>query len=183
MARSAALNLILILLSGAAFAQGEEPVAEMDSWAGKASLGYLSTSGNTDTTSYSTKFEVGHTRNDWEHALHGASAGAEDGGDTTAENYQIGWRSAFLIGLLAGGALLNLSPAAVSQGAIAPPGLLVAAGLLVGFGARLANGCTSGHGVCGIARGSRRSITATGVFMAVGIATVTLLRHASGAGS
>ncbi len=54
---------------------------------------------------------------------------------------------------------------------------LVIAGLLVGFGTRLGSGCTSGHGVCGIARGSARSITATAVFMASAIATVFVLRH------
>jgi uncharacterized membrane protein YedE/YeeE len=55
--------------------------------------------------------------------------------------------------------------------------VLVAAGLLVGFGTRLGNGCTSGHGVCGIARLSPRSIAATATFMAAGFATVFVLRH------
>jgi len=50
-------------------------------------------------------------------------------------------------------------------------------GLLVGFGTRLGNGCTSGHGLCGIARLSKRSIVATGVFMATGAATVFVVRH------
>ena len=54
---------------------------------------------------------------------------------------------------------------------------LAVAGLLVGFGTRLANGCTSGHGVCGVARLSPRSVVATAVFVAVGIATVFVLRH------
>src|SRR5689334_11795304 len=54
---------------------------------------------------------------------------------------------------------------------------LAVPGLLVGFGTRLANGCTSGHGVCGVARLSPRSVVATAVFMAVGIATVFVLRH------
>ena len=58
--------------------------------------------------------------------------------------------------------------------------LLVAAGLLVGFGTRLGNGCTSGHGVCGMARLSRRSIFATATFMGVGFATVFLIRHGVG---
>lgn len=57
---------------------------------------------------------------------------------------------------------------------------LAAAGLLVGFGTRLANGCTSGHSVCGVARLSPRSLVATGSFMAVGIATVFVLRHLLG---
>lgn len=56
--------------------------------------------------------------------------------------------------------------------------LLVAAGLLVGFGTRLGNGCTSGHGVCGVARLSPRSIAATATFMAAAVATVFLMRLA-----
>ena len=59
--------------------------------------------------------------------------------------------------------------------------LIVAGGLLVGFGTRLGNGCTSGHGVCGIARLSPRSIAATVTFMAAGLATVLVNRHVIGA--
>jgi uncharacterized protein len=55
--------------------------------------------------------------------------------------------------------------------------LMIVAGLLVGFGTRMAGGCTSGHGVCGIARLSTRSIVATIVFMTSGIATVFVMRH------
>jgi uncharacterized protein len=55
--------------------------------------------------------------------------------------------------------------------------ILVVAGLLVGFGTRLANGCTSGHGVCGLARLSPRSFAATASFMAAGFLTVFLIRH------
>jgi uncharacterized membrane protein YedE/YeeE len=58
--------------------------------------------------------------------------------------------------------------------------LLVAAGLLVGFGTRLGNGCTSGHGVCGMARLSSRSVAATLTFVAVGFFTVFVMRHAIG---
>lgn len=58
---------------------------------------------------------------------------------------------------------------------------LAIAGLLVGFGTRLANGCTSGHGVCGVARLSPRSIAATITFMAIGAATVFVVRHIAGA--
>jgi len=61
--------------------------------------------------------------------------------------------------------------------------LLVAAGLLVGFGTRLGSGCTSGHGVCGMARLSPRSIAATITFMALGFATVFLVRHVIGDGA
>ena len=59
--------------------------------------------------------------------------------------------------------------------------LLIVAGLLVGFGTRLGNGCTSGHGVCGIGRLSLRSVLATATFMASGIATVFVTRHLVGA--
>ena len=60
---------------------------------------------------------------------------------------------------------------------LAGPGTLIAGGLLVGFGTRLANGCTSGHGVCGLARLSPRSLVATLTFMAAGFATVFVVRH------
>jgi uncharacterized membrane protein YedE/YeeE len=59
--------------------------------------------------------------------------------------------------------------------------LLIAAGLLVGFGTRLANGCTSGHGVCGVARLSPRSLIATAIFMGSGGLTVFVMRHLIGA--
>ncbi len=93
----------------------------------------------------------------------------------------IAWRALFLGGLLTGGLLLVWlrpvsfsAPAPLSAGGV---GLLVASGLLVGFGSRLGNGCTSGHGVCGISRGSVRSIAATVTFMATGALTVFLARH------
>jgi uncharacterized membrane protein YedE/YeeE len=93
----------------------------------------------------------------------------------------IAWRLLFFGGLLTGGLLLAwlrpvsfAAPVSLSAGRGA---LLLAAGLLVGFGSRLANGCTSGHGVCGISRGSARSIAATLMFMATGVLTVFLARH------
>ncbi|MDE0947584.1 MAG: YeeE/YedE thiosulfate transporter family protein, partial [Sphingobium sp.] len=58
------------------------------------------------------------------------------------------------------------------------PGLLIVAGLIVGYGTRLGSGCTSGHGVCGVSRLSRRSLTATALFMGSGFATVAILRLA-----
>lgn len=95
-----------------------------------------------------------------------------------------GWRVTFLAGLVVGGlALAWLHPAAFAG---APTGSLVpvvAAGLAVGFGTRLGGGCTSGHGVCGIARLSARSIVATLVFMAAGAATVFVARHLLGGAS
>jgi uncharacterized membrane protein YedE/YeeE len=59
--------------------------------------------------------------------------------------------------------------------------VLIVAGLLVGFGTRLGNGCTSGHGVCGLARLSPRSLAATGTFMTAGFVTVYVVRHLPGA--
>ena len=90
-------------------------------------------------------------------------------------------RAAFLIGVLAGGlAIGRLLPQAL-PGAITSNHLVLGlAGLSVGFGTRLGGGCTSGHGVCGMARLSPRSLVATGVFMAVGIMTVYVIRHVLG---
>ncbi|MDH4071567.1 MAG: DUF481 domain-containing protein [Gammaproteobacteria bacterium] len=85
--------ILALSLAGAVLAQ--EETEEEGPWAGKLSLGYLSTSGNTATTSHKTHFEVGYTSDPWEHMLHGASNGADDGGATTAESYQLGWRSAY----------------------------------------------------------------------------------------
>jgi uncharacterized membrane protein YedE/YeeE len=91
------------------------------------------------------------------------------------------WRVAFLSGLPIGAALVMLTAGDLHGFAItASLPQLVAAGLLVGFGTALGNGCTSGHGVCGVARGSRRSIAATGVFLATGMLTVFVLRHGFG---
>lgn len=92
------------------------------------------------------------------------------------------WQIVFLLGLIAGGALLSwLDPAALPVGQVAPIELMVGAGLLVGFGARLSGGCTSGHGLCGVGRLSGRSVIATGTFMAAGALTVWITRHVLGA--
>ena len=92
-----------------------------------------------------------------------------------------GWRIAFIAGLilapLAGG-LVGFPLAAPEMPASYV--VIVAAGLLVGFGTRLGGGCTSGHGICGIARLSPRSIVATAIFMAVAVAVVALTRHGVG---
>jgi uncharacterized membrane protein YedE/YeeE len=89
------------------------------------------------------------------------------------------WRAAFLAGLvLAAGAWFALAGAAQRSGFPLP--WLLAAGVLVGFGTRLGGGCTSGHGICGLARLSKRSLAATAVFMAAGVATVYVLRHVAG---
>lgn len=94
-----------------------------------------------------------------------------------------GWRLAFLLGLPIGAALVVMlsGPLEITIEASTP--VLVAAGLLVGFGTRLGSGCTSGHGVCGMSRGSSRSLAATLTFMAVAAGTVFLVRHVLGAGS
>jgi uncharacterized protein len=92
------------------------------------------------------------------------------------------WRALFLGGLLAGGVLLQvLAPSRLEVPPRSLP-VLAIAGLLVGFGTRLAGGCTSGHGVCGLSRLSRRSLVATVVFMLVAMITVTLVRLASAGG-
>src|SRR5262249_28473046 len=87
------------------------------------------------------------------------------------------WRASLLAGLIASpfGARFFFAPARPTIEASAAT--LVAGGLLVGFGTRLANGCTSGHGVCGLARLSPRSFAATAAFMVTGILTVFIVRH------
>ncbi|AUZ04106.1 MULTISPECIES: YeeE/YedE family protein [Vitreoscilla] len=62
----------------------------------------------------------------------------------------------------------------------ANPWMMILAGLLVGFGTRMGSGCTSGHGICGISRLSKRSLVATAVFMLAGMATVAVMRHVVG---
>jgi uncharacterized membrane protein YedE/YeeE len=93
------------------------------------------------------------------------------------------WRWLFLGGLLAGAAVNQwLQPAAVEPRTGFPVWALLAAGVLVGIGTRLGSGCTSGHGVCGLARFSPRSGVATVVFVAVAMLVVWLLRHGPLAG-
>ncbi len=88
-------------------------------------------------------------------------------------NQDYWWRLAFILGLVFGGFLYQLK-FPVSVVINASVWNLIAAGLLVGFGTVIGSGCTSGHGICGIARLSKRSIAATIVFMAMGILTVWL---------
>lgn len=86
------------------------------------------------------------------------------------------WRGTFVAGLLIGGALLSLfAPSAVGVATISLPWIALA-GALVGVGTTLGNGCTSGHGVCGVARMSPRSIVATLTFITTGAITVALTR-------
>lgn len=88
------------------------------------------------------------------------------------------WRIAFLLGLMLGAALWqSVTPQLFVPRQNYPVWLIVSGGLLVGLGTRLSSGCTSGHGICGIALMSRRSLVATLTFMACGLLSVYLLRH------
>jgi uncharacterized protein len=92
------------------------------------------------------------------------------------------WRGLFVAGLILGCGLVRLVSAdAVPITIAASSAELLVAGLLVGFGTRLANGCTSGHGICGVARLSPRSILATLTFITSGAITVFMMRHVFGA--
>jgi uncharacterized membrane protein YedE/YeeE len=92
-----------------------------------------------------------------------------------------GWRVAFMAGLVAAPLIASAVGYAVPSPQMPASWIVVvAAGLLVGFGTRLGGGCTSGHGICGVARLSARSITATVIFMVAAIAVVALTRHVLG---
>jgi uncharacterized membrane protein YedE/YeeE len=103
------------------------------------------------------------------------------GGLLDPGNNDKGWRIAFIAGLI-------LAPVISGWIGYAMPTpkmpsswtVIIAAGLLVGFGARLGGGCTSGHGICGVARWSDRSVAATVIFMLVAILTVAVTRHLLG---
>lgn len=86
----------------------------------------------------------------------------------------------FIGGLLAGAALAAAVVRTPEVAVTSDPWLLILGGLIVGFGTRWGSGCTSGHGVCGIARLSPRSLAATGVFMGVAALTVFVVRHLIG---
>jgi uncharacterized protein len=105
---------------------------------------------------------------------------ALSGGLTGAARGDRAWRLAFIAGLFAAPWLWRLAAPLPVPVIAASPVTLIVAGLLVGIGTRYASGCTSGHGVCGIARGSLRSIVATLAFMAAGFATVYVVRHLFG---
>lgn len=90
------------------------------------------------------------------------------------------WRLVFLSGLFSGGLLLMLWQPGLIRPSPVSLGTLALAGLLVGFGASLGRGCTSGHGICGISRLSVRSISATLTFMGTGMLTVYFIRHIAG---
>ena len=119
----------------------------------------------------------------WFLIMNGRIAGISGvlGGLLQPSQSDVGWRIAFLAGMLLAPLLFVAAGGAWPAVEIdASAGLLIVAGLLVGFGTRLGAGCTSGHGVCGIGRASPRSIAATLVFMATAIVTVLVTRHLMG---
>ena len=88
------------------------------------------------------------------------------------------WRWAFVVGMLAAGAGVSLAmPSAFANTVHRSAGACLLAGVLVGVGTQLGSGCTSGHGICGIGRFSKRSLVATLVFMATGAGSVLAVRH------
>lgn len=100
------------------------------------------------------------------------------GGAISSRGDERRWRILFLAGLLLATLLYQIvSSSPITIETQASPELLVIAGLLVGFGTRLGSGCTSGHGICGIARFSKRSFAATVMFMLFGFITVYVARH------
>lgn len=100
------------------------------------------------------------------------------GGLLAPKSSDAGWRVVFIAGLLLGafGYMLSTGGAMPVRMQASMP-VLVVAGLLVGFGTRFGSGCTSGHGLCGIARLSKRSIVASAVFFGVAMLTVFVTRH------
>jgi len=92
----------------------------------------------------------------------------------------IGWRAAFIAGLVLAPLVYGLFAPLPQVQIDAGSGTLIGAGLLVGIGTRYGSGCTSGHGVCGISRLSPRSLVATAAFMLAGFATVFVVRHLLG---
>ena len=113
---------------------------------------------------------------------HGRVAGVSGilGGLLRPARGDVAWRIAFVLGLfvapIAWLAMRAMPPAQIDHS----PALLAIGGLLVGIGTRFGSGCTSGHGVCGIARLSPRSLLATACFMAAGFVTVFVVRHVLG---
>jgi uncharacterized membrane protein YedE/YeeE len=94
---------------------------------------------------------------------------------------EVGWRLAFVAGLVAAPILYSIAVTLPTISVDASYPTIVFAGFLVGIGTRYGSGCTSGHGVCGISRLSMRSIVATSAFMITGFATVYIVRHVIGA--
>ena len=115
--------------------------------------------------------------------LNGRLAGVSGiaGGLTALKKGDMSWRVFFLGGLLVGALAYGFAEPSSTDITIDDSlPILVLGGLAVGFGTRMGGGCTSGHGVCGIARVSVRSLVATGIFMVVAAATVFIVRHTGG---
>jgi len=112
---------------------------------------------------------------------HGRIAGISGitGGALQPASQDRAWRLAFLAGLLVAGAGAAMFAPGVIGSAIRSPAAVAIAGLLVGFGTRMGSGCTSGHGVCGLSRGSKRSLVAVVTFMTTGAITALIARLAS----
>lgn len=102
------------------------------------------------------------------------------GGLLRPQGSGVNWRLAFLAGLVGAPILYQLISPLPAATIDADNVTLICAGLLVGIGTRYGAGCTSGHGVCGLSRLSLRSLVATLIFMAVGFATVFVMRHVIG---
>jgi uncharacterized membrane protein YedE/YeeE len=115
--------------------------------------------------------------------LNGRIAGISGilGGLLTPSRGDVGWRIAFVGGMISAPLLWALFTTLPAIEVRAGYPVIILAGLLVGFGTRYGSGCTSGHGVCGLSRFSPRSLMATVLFMAAGFVTVYLIRHALGA--
>ncbi len=109
-------------------------------------------------------------------------SGSESSSDTRIEKTEKHWRIAFIVGMVVSGWLLIPTGYQLPQLEDINFAVVIIAGLLVGFGTKVANGCTSGHGIVGMARLSKRSIVATCVFMGVAIATV-LVKNLIGLGA
>jgi uncharacterized membrane protein YedE/YeeE len=112
-------------------------------------------------------------------ALNGRVAGISGivGGLVRPQPHETSWRAFFIAGLLLGGALLEAFRPACFAPPTVPLPVVVAAGVLVGFGTRLGGGCTSGHGVCGLARLSGRSLAATLMFMGTGVVAAVVVQN------
>jgi len=94
---------------------------------------------------------------------------------------EFSWRLAFVVGLVLAPLIVSLTHGEfVSVSTPHPVWMMALGGLLVGYGTRLGSGCTSGHGICGVARLSKRSIAATATFMATAIVTVFIVNHLMG---
>jgi uncharacterized protein len=112
--------------------------------------------------------------------LNGRIAGISGivGGLVSPKAGDTGWRVAFVAGLLAGPlAYILVAGGPPPVDVLASPPAILIGGLLVGFGTRMGSGCTSGHGLCGLALFSRRSVVATAVFFVVAMLTVFLIGH------